>query len=151
MNIEQARFNMIEQQIRPWDVLDQDILDLLVVVKREVFVPAAYRSLAFFDTEIPLPCGEHMFTPNLEARRTGGDLLGPRLHDQIPRGECSADCSPSPHPPAARGLESDPASARRMGGCGDSDCFRCVAANVVPPDSPPSGYSRGNVLACVRA
>lgn len=68
MNIEQARFNMIEQQIRTWDVLDQDVLDLLVVVKREAFVPAAYKSLAFMDTEIPLPGGEYMFTPKLEAR-----------------------------------------------------------------------------------
>jgi protein-L-isoaspartate(D-aspartate) O-methyltransferase len=68
MNIEQARFNMIEQQIRPWNVLDQDVLDLLVVVKREQFVPAAYKSLAFVDTEIPLPAGESMFTPKLEAR-----------------------------------------------------------------------------------
>lgn len=68
MNIEQARFNMIEQQIRTWDVLDQDVLDLLVVVKRECFVPAEYKSLAFFDTEIPLPGGAHMFTPKMEAR-----------------------------------------------------------------------------------
>jgi protein-L-isoaspartate(D-aspartate) O-methyltransferase len=68
MNIEQARFNMIEQQIRPWDVLDQDVLDLLMVVKREDFVPAAFKNLAFVDTEIPLPCGEAMFTPKLEAR-----------------------------------------------------------------------------------
>jgi protein-L-isoaspartate(D-aspartate) O-methyltransferase len=68
MNIEQARFNMIEQQIRPWDVLDQDVLDLLLVVKREAFVPAAYKSLAFMDTEIPLPCGENMLTPKMEAR-----------------------------------------------------------------------------------
>ncbi len=68
MNIEQARFNMIEQQIRPWNVLDQDVLDLLVVVKREEFVPAACKSLAFVDTEIPLPGGEFMFTPKLEAR-----------------------------------------------------------------------------------
>ena len=68
MNIEQARFNMIEQQIRPWNVLDQDVLDLLVVVKREDFVPPAYKSLAFVDTEIPLPGGEAMFTPKLEAR-----------------------------------------------------------------------------------
>lgn len=68
MNIEQARFNMIEQQIRPWDVLDQDVLDLLMVVKREAFVPAAYKSLAFMDTEIPLPCGENMLAPKLEAR-----------------------------------------------------------------------------------
>lgn len=68
MNIEQARFNMIEQQIRPWNVLDQDVLDLLTVVKREDFVPPAYKSLAFVDTEIPLPGGEAMFTPKLEAR-----------------------------------------------------------------------------------
>ncbi len=68
MNIEQARFNMIEQQIRPWNVLDQDVLDLLLVVKREDFVPAAYKALAFVDTEIPLPGGEAMFTPKIEAR-----------------------------------------------------------------------------------
>lgn len=68
MNIEQARFNMIEQQIRTWDVLDQDILDLLIVVKREAFVPAAYKSLAFVDTEIPLPGGENMLMPKFEAR-----------------------------------------------------------------------------------
>lgn len=68
MNIEQARFNMIEQQIRPWDVLNQEVLDLLVIVKRENFVPAAYKNLAFIDTEIPLPCGENMLTPKLEAR-----------------------------------------------------------------------------------
>ena len=68
MNIEQARFNMIEQQIRPWNVLDQDVLDLLMVVKREQFVPPAYASLAFVDTEIPLPGGESMFSPKVEAR-----------------------------------------------------------------------------------
>lgn len=68
MNIEQARFNMIEQQIRPWNVLAQDVLDLLTVVKREEFTPAAYRSLAFFDTEIPLPGGENMLAPKVEAR-----------------------------------------------------------------------------------
>src|SRR3954471_1553357 len=68
MNIEQARFNMIEQQIRPWNVLDQDILDLLHVVKREQFVPAAYQNLAFADIEIPLPGGETMLSPKVEAR-----------------------------------------------------------------------------------
>lgn len=68
MNIEQARFNMIEQQIRPWDVLDTDILDLLLVVKRENFVPEAYKNLAFVDTFIPLPGGLQMLTPKLEAR-----------------------------------------------------------------------------------
>ncbi len=68
MNIEQARFNMIEQQIRPWNVLDQDVLDMLHVVKREGFVPAAYQNLAFADVEIPLPGGEAMFNPKVEAR-----------------------------------------------------------------------------------
>ncbi len=68
MNIEQARFNMIEQQIRPWNVLDQDVLDALVLVKREQFVPDAHKALAFVDTEIPLPDGAQMFTPKLEAR-----------------------------------------------------------------------------------
>jgi protein-L-isoaspartate(D-aspartate) O-methyltransferase len=68
MNTEKARFNMIEQQIRPWNVLNQEILDLLLVVKRQDFVLAAYRNLAFMDTEIPLPGGECMFTPKLEAR-----------------------------------------------------------------------------------
>ncbi len=68
MDFEQARFNMIEQQIRPWDVLDQDVLDLLGAVKREDFVPAAYQALAFTDMEIPLPCGESMLAPKVEAR-----------------------------------------------------------------------------------
>ncbi|MFX1671699.1 protein-L-isoaspartate O-methyltransferase [Paraburkholderia sp. A2WS-5] len=68
MNIEQARFNMIEQQIRPWDVLDQDVLNLLSIVKREHFVPAAYVDLAFADLEVPLPNGQHMLAPRVEAR-----------------------------------------------------------------------------------
>jgi protein-L-isoaspartate(D-aspartate) O-methyltransferase len=68
MNIEQARFNMIEQQIRPWDVLDQDVLNLLSIVKRENFVPPAYRDLAFADFEVPLPAGQHMLAPRVEAR-----------------------------------------------------------------------------------
>jgi len=68
MNIEQARFNMIEQQIRPWEVLDQQVLDLLFVVKREDFVPAAYRNLAFADMEIPLGSGQVMLAPRVEAK-----------------------------------------------------------------------------------
>lgn len=68
MNIEQARFNMIEQQIRPWDVLDTEVLDLLHVVKRENFVPVAHKALAFVDTEIPLAGGESMLFPKVEAR-----------------------------------------------------------------------------------
>jgi protein-L-isoaspartate(D-aspartate) O-methyltransferase len=68
MNIEQARFNMIKQQIRPWDVLDAGVLSLLAVVKREDFVPAAFRALAFVDTEVPLPGGQQMLVPRVEAR-----------------------------------------------------------------------------------
>jgi len=68
MNIEQARFNMIEQQIRPWEVLDDSVLLLLAVVKREEFVPPAYRSMAFVDTELPLANGQAMFAPKVEAR-----------------------------------------------------------------------------------
>jgi protein-L-isoaspartate(D-aspartate) O-methyltransferase len=68
MDIEQARFNMVEQQIRTWEVLDQDVLDLLFAVRREQFVPAAYRMLAFADLELPLGDGERMWTPKMEAR-----------------------------------------------------------------------------------
>ena len=65
---EQARFNMVEQQIRTWEVLDQRVLDLLFAIKREDFVPAAYRALAFADLELPLPNGARMWTPKMEAR-----------------------------------------------------------------------------------
>jgi len=68
MNIEQARFNMIEQQIRPWDVLDTDVLKLLGEVKRERFVPPEHRDLAFADLEIPIGGGEAMWQPKVEAR-----------------------------------------------------------------------------------
>ncbi|WP_457279939.1 protein-L-isoaspartate O-methyltransferase family protein [Polaromonas sp. P5_D5] len=70
MNYEQARFNMIEQQIRPWEVLDNQVLSLLAVVKREDFVPAAQKALAFVDMEIPLGSGlgQCMLAPKVEAR-----------------------------------------------------------------------------------
>lgn len=76
MNIEQARFNMIEQQIRPWHVSDAAVLGLLSSVKREDFVPAAHKGLAFADLEIPLKGsgeeslakGECMLPPRLDAR-----------------------------------------------------------------------------------
>lgn len=68
MNIEQARFNMIEQQIRPWDVLDTSVLSLLSAVRREDFVPQAHRSLAFMDLEIPLANGGALLPPRVEAR-----------------------------------------------------------------------------------
>ena|SRR5689334_25186601 len=65
---DRARFNMIEQQIRTWDVLDSRVLDLLSAVRREDFVPPAYRMLAFADLELPLPNGFRMWTPKMEAR-----------------------------------------------------------------------------------
>ena len=68
MNIEQARFNMIEQQIRTWEVLDPEVLELLGRVKREDFVPPQHRALAFADLEIPLGNGEAMMQPKVEAR-----------------------------------------------------------------------------------
>jgi protein-L-isoaspartate(D-aspartate) O-methyltransferase len=68
MNFERARFNMVEQQIRPWDVLDMDVLDLLMTVKREEFVPAAYKTLAFADGEIPIGCGQAMLKPVIEGK-----------------------------------------------------------------------------------
>lgn len=72
MNVEQARFNMIEQQIRPWEVLDQGVLDLLAEVRREDFVPPAYRALAFVDMQVPLrehgARGQCMLEPKVEAR-----------------------------------------------------------------------------------
>jgi protein-L-isoaspartate(D-aspartate) O-methyltransferase len=68
VNFEQARSNMVEQQIRTWEVLDQAVLDLLYAVPREDFVPAACRTLAFADLEIPIGEGEKMMAPKVEAR-----------------------------------------------------------------------------------
>jgi protein-L-isoaspartate(D-aspartate) O-methyltransferase len=68
MELEQARFNMIEQQIRTWDVLDQNVLDLLEQLPRENFVPATYRELAYADIIIPLDHDQVMMQPKVEAR-----------------------------------------------------------------------------------
>lgn len=68
MNIEQARHNMIEQQIRPWDVLDQRVLELMRSVPREDFVPKAYRNIAFTDMMIPIGHDQVMMEPKQEAR-----------------------------------------------------------------------------------
>ena len=86
LDIERARFNMIEQQIRPWDVLDQTVLDLLATVRREEFVPPQYRLLAFTDMEVPLrlddgDTGERMFAPKVEARFM--QELQLRAHEQV--------------------------------------------------------------------
>lgn len=68
MNLEQTRFNMVAQQIRTWNVLDDNVLDLLYKIKREEFVPAENRAMAFVDMEIPLGYGQVMLTPKMEAR-----------------------------------------------------------------------------------
>jgi protein-L-isoaspartate(D-aspartate) O-methyltransferase len=68
IDFEQARFNMIEQQIRTWDVSDQKVLDLLGLIHREDFVPEGFRQLALADTNIPLANSQAMMTPKLEAR-----------------------------------------------------------------------------------
>lgn len=81
MNPEQARLNMVESQIRPWEVLDQTVLDLLLTIKREEFVPEKYRALAFADMEIPLSHGEVMLAPKVEARML--QELGIRKTDKI--------------------------------------------------------------------
>lgn len=65
---EQARFNMVEQQIRPWQVLDKEVLNVLSHVQRELFVPHAYQSLAYTDTDIPLGHGQNMLPPRIDAR-----------------------------------------------------------------------------------
>lgn len=81
MDIEQARFNMVEQQIRPWDVLDTEVLDLLYEVKREEFVPSVYRSLAFADLEIPIGHGATMLSPKIEAKLL--QAAAPRKTDKV--------------------------------------------------------------------
>ncbi|HKB82716.1 MAG TPA: protein-L-isoaspartate O-methyltransferase, partial [Burkholderiales bacterium] len=81
MNMEQARLNMVESQIRTWEVLDQTVLDLLLSVRREEFVPEKYRDLAFADMEIPLGFGEAMLAPKMEARMV--QELGVRKTDKI--------------------------------------------------------------------
>ena len=68
MNTQQARFNMVEQQIRPWQVLDAQVLTVLSNVQRELFVPQAYVALAYTDTDIPLGHGEFMAPPRVAAR-----------------------------------------------------------------------------------
>lgn len=68
MDIEQARFNMIEQQIRPWDVLDTDVLDLFHSVPREAFVDPAQAALAFADIELPIGHSQSMMSPKVEGR-----------------------------------------------------------------------------------
>jgi protein-L-isoaspartate(D-aspartate) O-methyltransferase len=81
MSMVQAREQMIEQQVRAWDVLDARVLETLRTVPREAFVPQQHRFLAFADVEIPLPCGQHMLRPSVAGRLlqavalTGGERV----------------------------------------------------------------------------
>jgi protein-L-isoaspartate(D-aspartate) O-methyltransferase len=81
MSMVQAREQMIEQQVRAWDVLDARVLETLRKVPREAFVPPQHRFLAFADVEIPLPCGQHMLRPSVAGRLlqavalTGGERV----------------------------------------------------------------------------
>jgi len=79
-DIEKARHNMVEQQIRTWEVLDERVLDLLLHVRREEFVPREYRALAFADLEIPLSSNARMWTPKMEARVLQELALKPSDH-----------------------------------------------------------------------
>ena len=77
MNVEHARHAMIEQQVRPWDIVDLQVLAAMSAVPRENFVPPVYRDLAFADTELPIGHGETMFKPVLEGRMLQGLKLQP--------------------------------------------------------------------------
>ena len=81
MDFQQARFNMVEQQVRPWDVLDQGVLDALLQLPRDAFVPDAFRQLAYSDTRIPLGHGKFMMTPKVEARMV--QALGLKGTDRV--------------------------------------------------------------------
>jgi protein-L-isoaspartate(D-aspartate) O-methyltransferase len=81
MNFEQARFNMVEQQIRSSEPLREDVRELLHLVRREEFVPAAYRHLAFADVELPLGHGAAMLTPRIEAAAV--QALKPRKQENV--------------------------------------------------------------------
>ena len=80
MNFEKARFNMVEQQIRPWDVLDFDILDVLGEIPREDFVTEAQQPYAYSDKTLPLPNGGNMLEPKIVARmiQAIGQSIGSR-------------------------------------------------------------------------
>lgn len=81
LNVAAARFNMIEQQVRPWDVLEPAVLEVLAAVPREAFVPEGYGALAFADLELPLGHGEAMMAPKLEGRLL--QALAPRPGDTV--------------------------------------------------------------------
>jgi protein-L-isoaspartate(D-aspartate) O-methyltransferase len=81
MNVEHARHAMIEQQVRPWDIVDLKVLAAMSAIPRENFVPPAYRDLAFADTALPIGHGETMFKPVLEGRMLQGLKL--QANDEV--------------------------------------------------------------------
>ena len=81
INFDSARHNMVESQIRTWEVLDRRILDLVARAPRHDFVPAAYRNLAFADMQLPLTHGQAMMAPKVEARLL--QALNVRASDKI--------------------------------------------------------------------
>jgi len=81
MDFEMARFNMIEQQIRPWEVLDAGVLELLRQIPREAFVSEAQRGLAFADLNLPIGHDEAMWQPKIEARIL--QALAPKARDHV--------------------------------------------------------------------
>ncbi|MCO6439804.1 MAG: protein-L-isoaspartate O-methyltransferase [Nitrococcus mobilis] len=81
LNFERARFNMVEQQVRPWEVLDERVLEVLESLPREAFVPKQYRNLAYADIQLPLPYGEVMMEPRIEARLL--QALDPRPDESV--------------------------------------------------------------------
>ena len=116
IDVQKARFNMIEQQIRPWNVLDTAVLELLASVRRDAFVADAHKALAYADLEIPLPGGQCMLAPRLEARR------------RRPRQRSRHPASPGPRhvPVPLRDLQRP---ARRPG-----DLLRRPLRRVLPSD-----------------
>ena len=77
MNFERARSNMVEQQVRPWEVLDRAVLELMERAPREAFVPEEYRRLAYADTAVPIGYGEVMLPPKVEGRLLQALRIGP--------------------------------------------------------------------------
>jgi len=78
LNIELARHNMVEQQVRPWEVLDQRVLDLIARAPRDEYVPTKYRNVAYADLFLPLGDGQVMLTPKIEARMLQELEIGPK-------------------------------------------------------------------------
>jgi protein-L-isoaspartate(D-aspartate) O-methyltransferase len=143
MNVEQARFNMIEQQIRPWDVLDTSVLSLLSAVRREDFIPAEHQAQAFMDLEIPLGNGRVLLAPRVEARMVQDLNLSKRdtvLHIGAATGFVTALLGHKAR--RVIGLESDPGLASqaranlRRAGVNNAEIVEADGASGLPSQAP---------------